>query len=93
MQDPHLRPPLDALYDEDVLPIFAALGMADEALAYRKSVVERFSNPFLDHRLADIYVNHAAKARRRFGGLIALAESQGLKVDLKRLKALMAAAN
>jgi tagaturonate reductase len=93
MQDPHLRPPLDALYDEDVLPIFAALGMTDEAQAYRRSVVERFSNPFLDHRMADIYVNHAAKARRRYGGLIALAESDAPKANLKKLKALLASAS
>jgi tagaturonate reductase len=34
--------------------------------------MERFANPFLRHRLADIAHNHVAKKERRFGGLIAL---------------------
>ena len=35
----------------------------------------RFRNPFLDHRLAEIFTNHEAKKQRRFGGLIELAEA------------------
>jgi tagaturonate reductase len=30
-----------------------------------KTVIERFSNPFLKHRLADIAQNHEEKVRRR----------------------------
>ena len=41
--------------------------------------IDRFSNPFLDHRLAEIFVNHESKKQRRFGGLIALAEANGVQ--------------
>jgi tagaturonate reductase len=50
-------------------------------------VIERFSNPFLNHRLAEILTNHEAKKRRRFGGLIELAETHGVSTKLPRLKA------
>jgi tagaturonate reductase len=88
--DTATRAKLDALYEEEVLPVFAGIGMGDEAHAYLKTVIERFSNPFLDHRLAEIYTNHEAKKRRRFGGLIELAEANDVRVSLPRLKAALA---
>jgi len=90
MADPTMRAKLDALYAEEVLPAFAAIGMRDEANAYLKTVIERFSNPFLDHRLSEIHTNHEAKKRRRFGGLVELAEANGAPVSLPRLKAALA---
>jgi tagaturonate reductase len=90
MGDRALRADLDGLYDEEVLPVFAGIGMKEEAEAYRRSVVERFSNPFLDHRLAEIFINHQAKKRRRFGGLIELAETSGVRVEQPRLRAALA---
>ena len=36
-------------------------------------VMQRFLNPFLDHRMADIAMNHAAKKARRIGGLLDMA--------------------
>jgi len=90
MADPALRGELDSLYVEEVLPVFAAIGMGREAEAYRATVVERFSNPFLDHRFADILVNHEAKKKIRFGGLIELARSSGLALDQPRLKRALA---
>lgn len=68
--DPVERAFLDQVYDTEVLPIFQAGGV-DEAPAYRASVLERFENPFLAHRLAEIFGNHAEKKRRRIGGLLA----------------------
>jgi tagaturonate reductase len=88
--DTTMRAKLDALYEEEVLPVFAAIGMGDEAQAYLKTVIERFSNPFLDHRLSEILINHEAKKRRRFGGLIELADKNGVGVKLPRLKAALA---
>ncbi len=85
-----MRANLDALYAEEVLPVFAAIGMEDEADAYLKTVIERFSNPFLDHRLSEIFTNHEAKKQRRFGGLIELAKTSGVSVQLPRLKAALA---
>ncbi len=88
--DTTMRGKLDALYAEEVLPVFAAIGMGDEAQVYLKTVIERFSNPFLDHRLAEIFTNHEAKKRRRFGGLIDLAETNGVNIKLPLLKAALA---
>jgi tagaturonate reductase len=88
--DTTIRAKLDALYAEKVLPVFAAIGMGDEANAYLKTVIERFSNPFLDHRLSEIFINHEAKKRRRFGGLIELARTDGARVAQPRLNAALA---
>ena len=90
MADQTMRAKLDALYQGEVLPVFAAIGMGDEARAYLNTVIERFSNPFLDHRLSEIVTNHEAKKRRRFGGLIELAETNGVSIALPRLKAALA---
>jgi tagaturonate reductase len=90
MADKGTRAKLDALYDEEVLPVFAGIGMGDEANAYLKTVIERFCNPFLDHRLSEIHINHEAKKRRRFGGLIELAQAHNVRVGLPRLKAALA---
>ena len=75
MADEAIRAELDRLRDEEVLPVFAGIGMQDQAEAYPATVVERFCNPFLDHRLAEILINHEAKKQRRFGGLIDLAKA------------------
>jgi tagaturonate reductase len=88
--DKATRAKLDALYAEEVLPVFAAIGMGDEASAYLKTVIERFSNPFLNHRLSEIFTNHEAKRRRRFGGLIELARANEAQVNQPRLKAALA---
>ena len=59
--------------------------------SYRETVIERFGNPFLNHRLAEIHDNHAAKKQRRFGGLIALARASGLSLNQPKLAAALAA--
>jgi tagaturonate reductase len=82
---------LNDLYDKEVLPVFDAIGLGAEARTYRTSVLERFRNPFLDHYLADIFTNHAAKTQRRFGGLIALGERAGASLAQPRLRAALAA--
>lgn len=73
LSDPDLALSLGRVYDAEVLPVFAALGLGDAARAYRRTTEERFRNPFLRHRLADIAANHAAKKQRRFAALIELA--------------------
>jgi tagaturonate reductase len=90
LADSAIRADLDDLYDKEVVPVFAGIGMGREAAAYRDTVLERFSNPFLNHRLADIHDNHDAKKRRRFGGLIELAEANGVRVEQPRLRAALA---
>ncbi len=88
--DATMRAKLDTLYADEVLPVFGAIGMKGEAQAYLKTVIERFSNPFLDHRLSEIFTNHAAKKERRFGGLIDLAKTQDVSIKLPRLEAALA---
>ena len=78
LADPDRRANLDDVYDREVLPVFAALGMAEQAATYQKTVMDRFQNPFLRHRLADIAQNHAIKKQRRITPLLALARAAGL---------------
>ncbi|HET7714974.1 MAG TPA: mannitol dehydrogenase family protein [Bauldia sp.] len=85
--DPEIRSWLDVLYDEELLPVFAAAGIA-EAPAYRTSVIDRFRNPFLDHRLADIVMNHRDKKERRVGGFISWAGAVAPDLRLDRLRAI-----
>lgn len=54
---------LEALVREEVVP---ALGdRIEDGAGFAASVLERFRNPFLDHRLADIAVHHEAKLGTR----------------------------
>ena len=87
LADPTMRGFLDSIYDEEVLPVFASAGIS-EAPAYRATVMERFLNPFLNHRLADIATNHAAKKERRIGGLRRFAADMTAGMKLPRLTAI-----
>lgn len=78
---------LASLYDDEVIPVLLAAGIP-EAPAYRTTVLERFRNPFLDHRLSDIADNHAAKKARRFGGIRQLAAEVAPATMLARLAAM-----
>ncbi|MFN8622159.1 MAG: altronate dehydrogenase [Chloroflexota bacterium] len=63
MADPEIAGWLEALLREEIVP---ALGdrIADGD-AFVTDVLERFRNPFLDHRLADIAVGQAGKVQLR----------------------------
>ena len=87
MADVALAEDLETLWRDEVLPVFAAEGMGEEAQAYIGAVRERFMNPFLAHRLADIAGNHDEKKRRRFVPVIAAAERLGLNVPQQKLHA------
>jgi tagaturonate reductase len=76
MADQDVRGRLEALYAQEVLPGFAARGIA-EAPAYVASTLDRFANPYLDHRLSDIAQNHAEKVRRRIGAFLDWSGSSG----------------
>lgn len=62
-----------ALYDAEVIPGFARKGREAEARAYLATTLDRFRNPFLDHRIADIAQNHPQKADRRIVAFLAWA--------------------
>lgn len=57
-----------ALLRRDILPGFARKGMGEAAEIYLATTLERFANPFLDHKLADIAQNHRQKLERRVRG-------------------------
>ena len=86
LDDPALAASLDSLYDEEVLPVLEALGLT-EARSYCRTTLERFRNPFLCHRLAEIAVNHATKKQRRLAPLLTLAAECAPHLPLPRLRA------
>jgi tagaturonate reductase len=91
MRDSAYREPLEATWRDEVLPVFEALGKGDVAADYLSSVRDRFENPFLVHRLADIARNHDEKKVRRFQPVIELARELNLDIEQKRLRDALAA--
>ena len=67
---PEMLAALERLYAEEVVPGFALKGMGEAAEIYVRQTIERFENPFLEHRLSDIHQNHQEKIRRRMGGFL-----------------------
>ncbi len=91
MEDAALRARLEAVWAEEILPVFGAMGTATrlEAERYVDDVRERFLNPFLRHRLADIAQNHADKIQRRVAPVLAAAQALGLSLSQSRLHGLL----
>jgi tagaturonate reductase len=87
MDDPAMRGGLEAVWEDEVLPLFRAMGEEASSLAYLAQVRERFGNPYLAHRIADIAQNHEEKKRRRLLPAVALAEKLGLGIAQPRLRA------
>lgn len=56
---------LERIYHAEVIPAFAARGLETEAVDYVAATLERFRNPFLNHRLTDIANHHREKIERR----------------------------
>jgi tagaturonate reductase len=83
-------PALRALYAQEIVPGFAAHGLGDTATTYVEATIERFANPFLDHRLSDIHGNHAEKIAKRVLPFIAWARESAPGLALPRLDALAA---
>ena len=90
LADPALRDDLETLCRDEVLPVFAAAGYGAEAADYVATTLDRFANPFLDHKLSDIAQNHAEKVRRRIGALLDWAADLDLDLTAPRLRAVVA---
>lgn len=88
LADRDIKQRLLSLYDDEVIPGFAARGMAEAATRYVATTLERFENPFLNHRVSDIAQNHAIKIERRAGDFIAWARKPNPALALPRLEAL-----
>ena len=76
LSDPDVKNRLLAIYIKEVIPGFARHDMDAEAKDYVGTVIERFENPFLNHRLAEIYGNHAQKIERRIMGFLSWSGAQ-----------------
>ena len=63
MNDKTLRAWLESLLWEEIVPTIA--DRVDDAEGYAKTTLERFSNPFLDHRLSNIALHHETKIQTR----------------------------
>jgi len=84
------RDALETVWQDEVLPVFDALGQQVAARAYLADVRDRFENPFLVHRLADIARNHDEKKARRLQPVIELARELRLDIGQERLRAALA---
>lgn len=63
LEDPRVGPFIHQAITEEIIP---SLGLpAAAALDYAEATIERFLNPFLHHRLADIALNSTAKFTAR----------------------------
>ncbi|ADX45574.1 Tagaturonate reductase [Paracidovorax avenae ATCC 19860] len=76
MNSPGMRDPLEAVWTQEVLPLFDALGEGDMARSYLDDLRDRLLNPFLQHRLADIAQNHEQKKARRIRPVVEMGGTQ-----------------
>jgi len=90
MSDASLRAELEAVWNDEAMPVFDALGEGREARDYLVVLRDRLLNPFLAHRLADIAQNHASKKQARIGLLLSHADKLGLPPMQRRLRTAMA---
>ena len=58
------------VYHSEVVPGFKDRGLEQAATAYVFTTLDRFDNPFLEHRLSDIAAGHTTKVQRRIGGFL-----------------------
>ncbi|MEK9210737.1 mannitol dehydrogenase family protein [Sphingomonas sp. 2378] len=89
LADGETRAALERVMVQEVIPGFAAHGLAEEARDYAAATLERFANPFLDHRLSDIFSGHAAKIDKRVGAFIRWVDATGGTVAMPELRMLV----
>lgn len=90
MHEPVLREGLEAVWREEVIPVFEALGQGAQAREYVDVARGRLCNPFLEHLLADIANHHEQKKARRAAPLLDLAARVGAATPLRRVRRLLA---
>jgi tagaturonate reductase len=81
---------LKHVLDSEVRPAFDAAGQGDAYAAYVATTLDRFANPYLDHKIADIAQNHVQKVARRIMPLLVWAHTQGDQGDKPVLTAIVA---
>jgi len=90
MADTALRAEIEALWLDEIVPVFVALGEGAAAMTYLVDLRERLENPFLDHRIADIAQNHAQKKQRRLAPIVTMAAEHAPTLKQPRLLAALA---
>ena len=60
---PEIGPWLQRLLDEEIVPVLE--GRVDDPAGFGRITLDRFRNPFLDHKLSAIALNHEAKMKVR----------------------------
>lgn len=63
VSDPELAAWLDRLLFEEVIPVVQ--GRVEGPEEFARTTLERFRNPFLEHKLTDVMVHHEAKVKVR----------------------------
>jgi tagaturonate reductase len=79
---------LRRLYRDEVVPGFAARSLGDAAATYVGETLNRFANPFIEHRLADIHTSHAVKVSKRVGSFVDWIDASGDAPPMPELRAL-----
>jgi tagaturonate reductase len=88
LADPVVLARLSTIYAEEVVPGFALHDMGDEAARYVQTTIERFENPFLNHRMSDIASNHPAKINTRIRGFVDWVRQKDHEVSMPQLRAI-----
>ena len=63
VNDAELGPWLERLLFDEVVPVLE--GRVDDPAGFAREVLDRFRNPFIDHKLADIALHHETKVAVR----------------------------
>lgn len=69
VEHPEVGPWLEALLFEEIVPVLA--GRCDDPAGFARATLDRFRNPFLEHKLSSIALNHEAKVRTRLAPTLA----------------------
>lgn len=90
VSDERVQTRLRHVFEGEVVPGFGAHGLDAEARTYVERTLERFDNPFLAHKLADIFSSHPLKVEKRIAAFIEWVEAAGGDVELRELRTLAA---
>ena len=88
LQNLNIKNRLMSLYEDEVIPGFSAHGMLEQAKAYVATTIQRFENPFLNHHLRDIAINHEQKIERRVFDFMRWVNAKESTFKFERLRAL-----
>lgn len=69
VEHPEVGPWLEALLFEEIVPVLE--GRCDDPAGFARATLDRFRNPFLEHKLSSIALNHEAKVRTRLAPTLA----------------------